>query len=127
MVGGSVPEKTTEGKHYNTSLVFDRNGQLIAKHRKIHLFDVDFPGKITFKESDFLCPGDSPTVFDTEYGKIGLAICYDMRFPELSLLMAKAGARVLIYPSMFNQTTGPLHWELVLRSRAVDNQVNLYH
>mmetsp|Transcript_12252 Transcript_12252/g.10555 ORF Transcript_12252/g.10555 Transcript_12252/m.10555 type:complete len:133 (+) Transcript_12252:159-557(+) len=120
LVGGTIPEK--EGDFiYNTSLVFDRTGQVIGKHRKVHLFDIDIPGKITFKESEYLKPGNQITIVDTEYGKIGIAICYDMRFPELALLMSKKGAKMLVYSGCFNQTTGPLHWELILRSRALDN------
>jgi omega-amidase len=123
IVGGSIPEKTSDEKYYNTSLVFNRKGELIAKHRKVHLFDVDFKGKITFKESEFLSPGNEMTVFDTEWCKVGLCICYDIRFPELSMLMAKSGAKFICVPAQFNQTTGPLHFELLLRSRALDNQV----
>lgn len=92
--------------------------------RKMHLFDIDIPGKITYKESDTFKSGDEPCVFDTEFGKIGLCICYDIRFPELSLLMRQRGAKILVFPGSFNQTTGPLHWELLLRSRALDNQVD---
>jgi omega-amidase len=123
LIGGSIPEKTSDGKYYNTSLVFDRKGELIAKHRKVHLFDIDIKDKITYKESEFLVAGNQVTTFDTEFCKFGLGICYDMRFPELALLMAKQGAKVLVYAGCFNQTTGPLHWELLLRSRALDNQV----
>ena len=90
--------------------------------RKLHLFDIDIPGKITYKESDTFQPGDELCVFDTEFSKVGFAICYDLRFPELALLMRQRGAKVLIYPGSFNLTTGPMHWELLLRSRAVDTQ-----
>jgi Predicted amidohydrolase len=123
LIGGSIPEKTEDGKFYNTSLIFNRNGDLLTKHRKVHLFDIDIKDKITFKESEYLQAGNQITVFDTEYCKVGVGICYDMRFPELGLLMAKKGAKVIVYAGCFNQTTGPLHWELLLRSRAVDNQV----
>eukprot|EP01113_Clastostelium_recurvatum_P038030 TRINITY_DN5626_c0_g1_i3.p1 TRINITY_DN5626_c0_g1~~TRINITY_DN5626_c0_g1_i3.p1 ORF type:complete len:307 (-),score=72.83 TRINITY_DN5626_c0_g1_i3:30-881(-) len=122
LIGGSIPERDGD-KLYNTSVVFDPKGDIIAKHRKLHLFDIDVPGKITFKESDTLSAGTTPTVFDTAYGRIGLGICYDMRFPELALLYAKRGARFLCYPGAFNMTTGPAHWELLQRGRAVDNQV----
>ena len=89
---------------------------------KIHLFDIDIPGKITYKESDTFQPGKKICVFDTEYCTIGLGICYDLRFSELGLIMAQKGARMLVYPGSFNQTTGPLHWELLLRGRALDTQ-----
>jgi omega-amidase len=123
IVGGSIPEIGENGKFHNTSLVFNKDGKVIAKYRKTHLFDVDFPGKMVFKESDTFEAGRDYTIFDTEYGRMGLAICYDIRFPELSLLMSRKGAKILLYPAVFNLTTGPLHWELLLRSRALDNQV----
>ncbi|OXV09593.1 hypothetical protein Egran_02644 [Elaphomyces granulatus] len=125
LVGGSIPELdcATE-KHYNTSLVFSPTGALIGTHRKTHLFDIDIPGKIKFKESEVLSPGNKLTIIDLpEYGKIGLAICYDIRFPESAMIAARKGAFLLVYPGAFNMTTGPLHWSLQGRARAVDNQV----
>ncbi|CAG7916243.1 unnamed protein product [Penicillium olsonii] len=124
LVGGSIPElETSTKKYYNTSLVFSPTGELIGTHRKTHLFDIDIPGKIQFKESDVLTPGDQLTVIDLpEYGKIGLAICYDIRFPEAAMIAARKGAFLLVYPGAFNTTTGPLHWSLLGRARAVDNQ-----
>lgn len=122
ILAGSIPEK--EGsKLYNTSYLFNRNGEITAKHRKMHLFDIDVKGKITFMESDVLTAGDNVTLVDTEFGKIGIGICYDIRFPELARLMALEGALILFYPGAFNLTTGPAHWELLFRSRALDNQV----
>ncbi|MCI8514868.1 MAG: carbon-nitrogen hydrolase family protein [Lachnospiraceae bacterium] len=123
LVGGSLPEKDNEGRIYNTSYVFDREGRRIAKHRKMHLFDIDVRGGQHFRESDTLSAGDSVTVFDTEFGRMGLNICYDFRFPELARLMVLRGAKLLLCPAAFNMTTGPAHWELMFRSRAVDNQV----
>lgn len=125
MVGGSIPElEPTTKKYYNTSLVFSPTGALIGTHRKTHLFDIDIPGKITFKESEVLSPGNQLTVVDLpDYGKIGLAICYDIRFPEAGMIAARKGAFMLVYPGAFNTTTGPLHWSLLARARAVDNQV----
>ncbi|KAJ5730437.1 uncharacterized protein N7483_004945 [Penicillium malachiteum] len=124
LVGGSIPElEPSTKKYYNTSLVFSPTGSLIGTHRKTHLFDIDIPGKITFKESDVLSPGNQLTVVDLpEYGKIGLAICYDIRFPEAAMIAARKGAFLLVYPGAFNTTTGPLHWSLLGRARAVDNQ-----
>ncbi|EAW06950.1 carbon-nitrogen hydrolase family protein [Aspergillus clavatus NRRL 1] len=125
LVGGSIPElDTSTKKYYNTSMVFSPTGSLIGTHRKTHLFDIDIPGKITFKESEVLSPGNQLTVVDLpEYGKIGLAICYDIRFPESAMIAARKGAFALIYPGAFNMTTGPLHWALLGRARSVDNQI----
>lgn len=123
LVSGSMPERDEEGRIYNTSYVFDRKGHQIGKHRKMHLFDIDIKGGQYFKESDTLTPGDQVTVFDTEFGRMGLCICYDFRFPELARLMVDEGAQVIIVPAAFNMTTGPIHWELMFRQRAVDNQV----
>lgn len=123
MIGGSFPE-IDGGKYYNTSLTFGPTGQLLGKHRKVHLFDIDVPGKIRFKESDVLSPGSQETLIDLEgYGKIGLGICYDIRFPELAMRAARNGAFAMIYPGAFNMTTGPAHWQLLARSRAVDNEL----
>ena len=86
---GSMPEVDEAGRVYNTAYVFDRQGRQIAKHRKAHLFDIDVKGGQCFKESDTLTAGDQVTVFDTEFGKMGLCICYDFRFPELARLMVE--------------------------------------
>lgn len=133
LIGGSIPEAVVGGaeqtdkskiKYYNTSLVFGPKGELLATHRKVHLFDIDIPGKITFRESDVLSPGNKVTIVDLpEYGKIAVAICYDIRFPELGTIAARKGCFALVYPGAFNLTTGPLHWKLLGQGRAVDNQV----
>lgn len=123
LIGGSMPEKDVEGNVYNTSYIFDREGKQIGKHRKVHLFDIDVKGGQTFKESDTLTAGDSDTVFDTEFGKIGVMLCFDIRFPELSRMMVNDGAKVIFVPAAFNMTTGPAHWELSFRTRALDNQI----
>ncbi len=123
VVGGSMPEKGENNAIYNTSYVFDRQGNQIAKHRKMHLFDIDVTGGQCFKESDTLTAGKEITVFDTEFGKIGLCICYDIRFPELCRIMALQGAKIILAPAAFNMTTGPAHWEILFRTRALDNQV----
>ncbi|XP_044298672.1 omega-amidase NIT2 [Varanus komodoensis] len=122
LIGGSVPEDDS-GKFYNTCTVFGPDGAMLAKYRKIHLFDIDLPGKIRFQESETLSPGDMICMFDTPYCKIGLGICYDMRFAELAQIYAQKGCQLLVYPGAFNLTTGPAHWELLQRGRAVDNQV----
>lgn len=123
LIGGSMPEKDAEGNVYNTCYVFDREGKQIGKHRKVHLFDIDVKGGQTFKESDTLTAGDSDTVFDTEFGKMGVMLCFDIRFPELSRMMVNDGARIVFVPAAFNMTTGPTHWELSFRTRALDNQI----
>ncbi|XP_053076710.1 omega-amidase NIT2 isoform X1 [Acinonyx jubatus] len=158
LIGGSVPEEDA-GKFYNTCAVFGPDGTLLIKYRKLHLFDIDVPGKITFHESETLSPGDSFSTFDTPYCRVGLGICYDIRFAELaqiyaqrglgefefvphwvrtkmgtecgvvstcthsSLAVLSQGCQLLVYPGAFNLTTGPAHWELLQRGRAVDNQV----
>ena len=121
LVGGSVPEREGE-KLYNTAFVFDEQGRQLARHRKVHLFDVDLPG-MRFKESNTFTPGGVVTTFETRFGTMGLAVCFDLRFPELFRAMAVRGAKVIFLPAQFNLTTGPAHWELSLRSRAVDNEL----
>ena len=120
---GSMPERDREGHIYNTAYVFDRQGRQIARHRKMHLFDIAVSGGQCFRESDTLTAGNDVAVFDTEFGKMGLCVCYDFRFPELPRLMAQRGARVILVPAAFNMTTGPAHWEIMFRQRAVEDQV----
>lgn len=122
LAAGSMAERDAQGHIYNTAYIFSPKGELITKHRKIHLFDIDIKNGQTFKESDTLSPGQNITVFPTEFGPIGLCICYDFRFPELGRLMALQGAQIVLVPAAFNLTTGPLHWELTFRSQAVFNQ-----
>jgi len=137
IIGGSFPERVSvvdEAKSpprsllYNTCLVVDDNGKILAKHRKIHLFDINVPGKLIFKESETLTAGSNITVVDLPWFRLGVGICYDMRFAELAHAMTSSsshgtGATVLAYPGAFNTVTGPLHWELLQRGRALDNQV----
>ena len=120
--GGSIAERE-DGRVYNTAYVFDRAGNEAARHRKMHLFDINVTGGQHFRESQTLTAGNEVTVFDTEFCRMGLCICYDMRFPELSRLMVDRGAKLILVPAAFNMTTGPAHWELLFRQRAVDNQV----
>ncbi|KAJ2559041.1 Omega-amidase nit3 [Coemansia sp. RSA 1933] len=124
LVGGSIPERAARtGNLYNTCTVWNPEGMLVATHRKVHLFDIDFPGKIVFKESEVLKAGDKITEFTTPWGRFGVGICYDMRFPELATIASRKGCVGMIYPGAFNTTTGPMHWELLLRARAMDNQI----
>lgn len=121
IIGGSLPE--LEGDRvYNTSFVYGRDGRQLARHRKAHLFDIDVAGGQRFKESDTLSPGSEITTFQTEFGVMGLCICFDFRFEELARRMCLRGARCIFVPAAFNMTTGPAHWELLFRQRAVDNQ-----
>ena len=129
LVAGSMPELEISEENgsrvekiYNTSYVFDRTGKQIAKHRKMHLFDCDIPSA-RFYESETLSPGKNVTVFDTEFGKIGLMICFDIRFPELARLMVDKGAKLIVVPAAFNMTSGPAWWDIMFRARATDNQV----
>ncbi|XP_076908809.1 omega-amidase, chloroplastic-like [Bidens hawaiensis] len=121
IVGGSIPERCGD-KLYNTS-VFGTDGKVKAKHRKIHLFDINIPGKIIFEESRTLTAGETPTIVDTDVGRIGIGICHDICFQELAMVYAARGAHLLCYPGAFHITSGPPHWELLQRARAVDNQV----
>ena len=127
VLAGSIPELEDDGEGtqsiYNTAVLFDNKGKLLGKHRKMHLFDIDVKGKIYFKESDTLSAGNEFTVIETELTTFGIGICYDVRFVELSRIMALNGAQILIFPGAFNLTTGPAHWEILFRSRALDNQV----
>lgn len=121
LVAGSVPERDGDAI-YNTCYVFDQNGTQQAKHRKVHLFDIDVAGGQRFFESDTLSPGQHYTLFDTPFGKVGVAICFDVRFAELFRILALEGAQLIVVPAAFNMTTGPAHWELLFRARALDNQ-----
>eukprot|EP00927_Polykrikos_kofoidii_P000028 TRINITY_DN10013_c0_g1_i1.p1 TRINITY_DN10013_c0_g1~~TRINITY_DN10013_c0_g1_i1.p1 ORF type:complete len:304 (-),score=46.20 TRINITY_DN10013_c0_g1_i1:121-1032(-) len=126
LIGGSVPE-LDEDLVYNTCLVFNPDGEQVAKHRKVHLFDIDVAATETrpamrFMESDVLSAGDSLTLVDLPWCRVGLGICYDVRFPEYALALRNRGAKLLVYPGAFNMTTGPAHWSLLARARAVDAQ-----
>ena len=128
VLAGSIPELERDDEEetesiYNTAVFFDNEGKQLGKHRKMHLFDIDVKGKIYFKESDTLSAGNEFTIIKTDLATIGIGICYDIRFVELSRIMALNGAEILIYPGAFNLTTGPAHWEILFRSRALDNQV----
>jgi predicted amidohydrolase len=127
IVGGGMPEKAeTEGKVYNTCVVVDASGKLVASYRKIHLFDIDIPGAqggATFKESATVAQGRAPAVVETPWGKLGLSVCYDLRFPELYRAEAAQGARMIVVPAAFTLHTGKDHWHVLLRARAIENQV----
>jgi len=122
LIAGSIPEED-EGNYYNTCFVYGPDGSQVAKYRKIHLFDIDVPGGIKFKESEVLSPGNNLTSFSIGPWKIGLGICYDLRFTGLSKAYEKEGCHLLVYPGAFNMTTGPKHWELLIRARSADHQL----
>lgn len=121
LIGGSIPEKES-GKLFNTCLIYGPDGSLLGKHRKVHLFDIDVPGGQKFTESDVLSPGNDLTMFEMCEWKVGIGICYDLRFSEMSAQYANKGCQLLVYPGAFNMTTGPKHWELLIRARANDHQ-----
>lgn len=123
LVGGSIIELAPSGQLYNTSYIFGDNGELLGKHRKVHLFDVDIPGVINFKESNIITPGNELTIIDYHGLRFSVMICYDIRFPEWSRAATMEGATLLIVPGAFNMTSGPSFWELMMRTRAIDNQV----
>ncbi|KAM0888788.1 hypothetical protein ACQ4PT_028126 [Festuca glaucescens] len=105
------------GQLFNTCCVIGPDGAILAKHRKLHLFGIDIPGDITFRESDTFTAGQEPTVVDTDVGRIGIGICHDVRFPELAMLYRSRGAHLICYPSAFNMSTGQLLWDLMQKSR----------
>ena len=121
--GGSLIEKSDDPhRFYNTSLLFDPAGELIARYRKIHLFDVNIPGQVSDTESKTILPGDDIVVVGLPEFKLGMSICFDLRFPEFYRQMAVAGAEVLVVPAAFTRVTGRVHWEILLRARAIENQ-----
>jgi deaminated glutathione amidase len=127
LVAGSFVEGIGRSRNYNTSVLVGPDGVARAHYRKLHLFDVDVPGAVT-RESDAVSPGDavvnaSVSLDDGQLLPIGMTICYDLRFPELYRLLSLAGALVIVVPSAFAAATGKAHWEILLRARAIENQV----
>jgi predicted amidohydrolase len=125
IVGGGTPELVRGDlrRTYNTAVVVDPRGELVARYRKIHLFDVDIPGGATLRESDATARGDELVVVEIDGAKVGVTICYDVRFPEIYRKLVKThGAEILLVPAAFTAHTGAAHWHLLLRARAVENQ-----
>ena len=123
LIGGSILEESGDpGRCYNTAVVFSPAGELVARYRKIHLFDVNLPGGPTVTESRCYLPGEEEVVVEVEGLRLGLAICFDVRFPELFLRLRERGAEVIVLPSAFTARTGADHWELLVRARAADSQ-----
>ena len=122
--GGSIPIAHGD-KIDNTCFVFDRSGNEIGRYDKCHLYDIDVDGGVSSKESAFVVPGDHQLVVDTEFGKIGVLICYDLRFPSMFLKLAQMGAEMIVLPAAFHIQTGKAHWDFLTRARAVETQVFL--
>jgi predicted amidohydrolase len=119
---GSLIERSSEpNRFFNTSLLFNHNGELVACYRKVHLFDVDVPGKVTENESSVVIPGDHLVVVNLPEFCLGMSICFDLRFPELYRSLALAGAEVLAIPAAFARGTGEAHWHVLVRARAIEN------
>jgi predicted amidohydrolase len=122
LVAGSISERVEgEERPFNTSCLFDRDGELVATYRKIHMFDVDVGG-VSYRESEAEQPGAEIVAGEVDGVRVGLTVCYDLRFPELYRILAVGGARVLTVPSAFTRETGRDHWEVLVRARAIENQ-----
>lgn len=123
LAGGSVPMAASEGDKYrNTQLVYDQHGECIARYDKIHLFDVTLPeNNRSFRESDVIEAGDVAVVVDVGEVRLGLTVCYDLRFPELFRVLLEKGAEVILVPAAFTAETGKAHWRTLLKARAIEN------
>jgi predicted amidohydrolase len=123
VLAGSIAEKGAPGgRYYNSSVLFGPDGARLCVYRKIHLFDVEVGDGARYRESEAVAPGTEPVVADTEVGKLGLSVCYDVRFPELYRRLTQEGATILAVPAAFTLMTGKDHWEILLRARAIENQ-----
>ena len=124
VLAGSIPEKV-EGNDrlFNTSVLINPDGNIIAKYRKLHMFDIDIEGQPTYRESSLIQPGEDVVTVETEIGTLGLSICYDLRFPELFRRLTKKGAQIVFLPAAFTLHTGKDHWEPLIRARAIENQL----
>jgi predicted amidohydrolase len=125
LLAGSILEQSGGAKVFNTSVLFDRRGDIVARYRKLHLFDVDIPEQVSIRESDTRAGGDAVVTAPTELGVIGMSVCYDLRFPELYRQLTMRGAEIIAVPSAFTFPTGAAHWDVLLRARAIENQVYL--
>jgi predicted amidohydrolase len=122
LLGGTIPEKgPSPERTYNTLTLWAPDGRLVAQYRKIHLFDVQLGEGATHKESASVAPGDEPVLVETPLGRIGMSVCYDLRFPGLYRGLVRAGAEILVVPAAFTVPTGRDHWEVLLRARAIEN------
>jgi len=123
VLAGTFHETGPDQQHtYNTMPVFDRRGSLSASYRKIHLYDVEIPGRVSYQESHTVATGTDVVTVAVDGVTVGLSICYDLRFPELYRRLAHAGSKILVVPAAFMMHTGRDHWEVLLRARAIENQ-----
>jgi predicted amidohydrolase len=122
LLGSIIESQLNSQLTYNTSVLIDANGTVAASYRKIHLFDIDIPGKVTLKESSHTSAGSEIVSAETAVGHIGLSVCYDLRFPELYRILREQGAKILTVPAAFTHHTGSAHWFPLLRARAIENQ-----
>jgi predicted amidohydrolase len=120
LLAGSLPIRAPSGKVFNRSVLFDDKGSVVAFYDKIHLFDVDLPSGERYRESATFEAGDRAVVAETPWGKLGMSVCYDVRFPHLYRQLAQAGARYIVVPSAFTKVTGEAHWHVLLRARAIE-------
>jgi len=125
LMGSILEQAAEERRSFNTTCLLSPGGEILARYRKLHLFDVDLPGRVTVRESDARAAGDEVVVAPTPLGTLGLSICYDLRFPELYRRQVRAGADLLLVPSAFTFATGSAHWEVLCRARAIENQCYL--
>jgi nitrilase len=124
LIGGTIPVKTHDPEKVMAScLVFDDHGVMQARYDKIHLFDVSLSRDETYRESDYILPGSDTVVYESPWGKIGLAVCYDLRFPEMFRKMLTSGIDAVVIPSAFTAQTGRAHWQALLQARAIENQI----
>jgi predicted amidohydrolase len=123
LIAGGMPERSADAaRPYNTALVLSAEGEIVAAYRKLHLFDVELSTQQVYRESAGTSPGTAPVVVAVEGWKVGLSICYDLRFPELYRALVEQGAQALLVPAAFTQATGADHWHPLLRARAIENQ-----
>lgn len=123
LVAGTLPILAKDGRAYSRCYLFDDQGETLGHYDKMHLFDVDVSDNTkAYRESDTFCPGHEICVVETPFGKLGFAICYDVRFPELFRALRMAGAEIIVLPSAFTQVTGAAHWQVLLQARAIESQ-----
>jgi predicted amidohydrolase len=123
LVASSSETNSGSDKAANRAVLIDAEGEIVATYDKLHMFDVDLPSGERYRESSLYEPGAEARLVDTPWGKLGLTICYDMRFPQLYRALAKAGADIIAVPAAFTRPTGEAHWEVLLRARAIENGV----